>query len=109
MPNKNKNAAELTVDNRAEVNEDAVALAQKLGVPIVSGGVNRRMNLGNYEHLDIFNALTMPAGADIEEWRDDILSTINDVMSVVSQETNRRVQIVKEAQNDGRPSKPEVT
>lgn len=98
MPVKNKALTETTMESTA-LDLDGEA-------PVVQCAVNRRINLGNYEHLDLLASLKVPVGCDIEEWRDRISVTIAEVFNMVSQETHQRYQAIKDSQNDGRPTKP---
>jgi hypothetical protein len=104
MPTKDKNASEQTNANKAESIQDVAFASALTGKPFISCGVNRRMNLGNFEHLDIYAGITVPVGSDMESMKEEISIAIADAMKVVSQETYERFSAIKQAQDEGRPS-----
>lgn len=95
MPTKNKAISETTMES--------IASKSASEVPTVQCAVNRRANLGNYEHLDILGSLEVPVGCDMDEWREQISITFSEVFREVSREVNERYQMIKEAQGGGRP------
>jgi len=103
MPTKNKGATEQANENFNDRTDDVLLGAAVSRTPFVSVGVNRRINIGNYEHLDIYAGVAVPVGADMEEIKDDVSNSIADAMRVVSTETNNRYQMIKDAQGEGRP------
>lgn len=96
MPTKNKALTEVTMES--------IANGSSTDVPIVQCAVNRRVNLGGYEHIDLLGSLKVPVGCDMEEWHDKITVSISEVFKVVSKEVNDRYQMIKDAQGNSRPS-----
>jgi len=103
MPNINESTSDKIVNKGVDLMDQATMSAATTQVPVITCGVNRRINLGNYEHLDIFSGLALPLDTEMTE---DLLSKITDKiaegMTIVSRETNERFQMITEAQSNGR-------
>jgi hypothetical protein len=104
MPTKNKAITETVMENNGEELQEQSKFVLSNGVPVVQCAVNRRINVGNYEHVDLLIALTVPVDMDKDKWGDMISVSISEAMRTVSTETNQRYQAIKEAQGDGRPA-----
>lgn len=100
MPTKNKNANEQTTNNFNDETNEALTKAIVNNSVYVSCGVNRRVNLGNFEHLDIYAGVAMPIDADVEQITNDISDAIAQAMRIASLETNERYQAIKQAQSE---------
>lgn len=73
------------------------------GTPMVVAGVNRKINIGNYEGIDVYCGVTFPVDKIkdqdyMSELIADTKTAIAEAFSVVSTETFERYQLVKEAQ-----------
>ena len=78
-----------------------VALTTK---PVFIAGVNRKINLGNFENLDIYSGLALPVEDIPEDCTEEQLREIlHDAaalaFAIVSKETGDRFQSIKESQN----------
>ncbi len=100
MPTKNKNANEQTTNNFNDETNEVLTKAIVNNSVYVSCGVNRRVNLGNFEHLDIYAGVAMPIDADVEQITNDISDAIAQAMRIASLETNERYQAIKQAQSE---------
>lgn len=109
MPNLNKNATDHTNDNLVahagsttnEVNIHATS-------PVFICGVNRRLNTGNYEHVDIYAGVSLPLVGILPEDIDTLKKAVEDAaelaFGMASEETGKRYHGLKELQKGGRPS-----
>lgn len=73
------------------------------GTPMVIAGVNRKINIGNYEGIDVYCGVTFPVDKIndepyMEKLISDTKTAIAEAFSVVSTETFERYQLVKGAQ-----------
>jgi hypothetical protein len=100
MPTKNKNANEQTTNNFNDETNEVLTKAIVNNSVYVSCGVNRRVNLGNFEHLDIYAGVAMPIDANVEQITNDISDAIAQAMRIASLETNERYQAIKQAQSE---------
>lgn len=79
-------------------------------VPMVmmTCGVNRKINTGNYENVDIYASITLPvAGAslsDLESLRELVANAAEQGFAMASTEVNDRVRVIKDALREGRQS-----
>jgi hypothetical protein len=103
MPTKNKGATENENENFSDRSQEIAVQAMATGTPFVTAGVNRRINLSNFEHLDIYAGVSIPIGMKMEDIAEQVSAGIADAMSIVSVETNNRYQMIKDAQGGGRP------
>lgn len=64
--------------------------------PVVIVGVNRKVNIGNYENIDITVSLAMPVTCEDQESLKEALERIaEEGMKFASQETFKRYQSIK--------------
>lgn len=84
-------------------------LPDLVSAPIFIAGVNRKLNLGNFENLDIFSAITIPMPmvdlSNIEELKEVARDTAALAFEIVARETGDRWRELKELQRQGRPPK----
>ena len=98
MPHQNKNATEQQTENKLTELLQAGELAVTTQ-PVFVCGVNRRLNTGNYEHLDIYAGIALPvAGASTEDMEALLKKPVN-VMNLLSNgiESNNKVRNSKMA------------
>lgn len=72
--------------------------------PIIITGVNRKINIGNYESIDIYAAVALPTSfqfdeGDMEAFTGLLESVAEYGFRVTSQEANKRYQLIKELQS----------
>jgi hypothetical protein len=102
MPTKNKNAAEQQNDNLNDTSQEILTKSIVQEQIYISCGVNRRINIGNFEHLDVYVGVAAPLGTDFENLNEQLSTSIAEAMKVASTETNERYQMVKQAQAEAR-------
>lgn len=103
MPKINRTAQEQS----SELNIEQVVntLSNDLAVsssPIFICGVNRKINIGNFENIDVYAGVTLPLqGVSLED-KDALAKAIEDAaaygFSLVSKETGERYQLIKQSQ-----------
>jgi len=104
MPNINESTTDKITNKGPDLMNESTMTASITNLPVVTCGVNRRVNLGNYEHLDIFAGLALPIDLVLtDEILEKISTRIAETMNVVSRETNERFKMITEAQGGGRP------
>jgi len=111
MVSLNKNATDLTNDNM--VNHQVETLKEvniHATSPVFICGVNRRLNVGNFEHVDIYAGVSLPLVGLLPEDIDTLKKAIEDAaelgFGIASTETGKRYSDLKELQKGGRPTKP---
>ncbi len=80
-------------------------MAQEISIstnPVFICGVNRKINIGNFENIDVYAGVTIPLvdidPADKEALADAVRAAAAHGFSMVSQETGERYTLIKEAQ-----------
>ena len=70
--------------------------------PIVICGVNRKINIGNFENIDVYAGVTIPLHGVSFEDREALSAAIEDAVSygfsLASKETGERYMLIKESQ-----------
>lgn len=100
MANLNPGAIEETSSLMDHVTQalDSLTITTK---PVVICGVQRKINIGNYENIDIYCGLALPvdveADMDTEAVMTAIEGTIRKAFHVTSSETMERYQYIKDA------------
>lgn len=103
MPKITKTAMEQSIDSPLDqvVNllSNEVSLTSS---PIVICGVNRKINIGNFENIDVYAGVTIPLHGVSFEDKESLTTAINDAVaygfSVASKETGERYMLIKESQ-----------
>ncbi len=111
MPGLSKNATDHTVDHHVD---HEVATAQEVNIhatsPVFICGVNRRLNTGNYEHVDIYAGVSLPLVGMLPEDIETLKKAVSDAaelgFGMASTETGKRYHDLKDLQKGGRPAKP---
>lgn len=70
--------------------------------PVFICGVNRKINIGNFENIDVYAGITLPlSGVSLED-KESLQSAIEEAaaygFSLVSKETGERYLLIKESQ-----------
>lgn len=80
-------------------------MSQQLSVtttPVLMCGVNRKINIGNFENIDVYAGISIPLDGvsfgDKEELRKTIEEAAAYGFSVVSKETGDRYTMIKDSQ-----------
>jgi hypothetical protein len=102
MPKINESVIEQSVN---PVMDAVVSTHQKVVVttePVLTVAVGRKVNIGNFENVDIMACLTVPmTGVDPsngEDFSNAIKEAAAEAFSLVSRETGERYQLIKESQ-----------
>jgi hypothetical protein len=104
MPKINKSAQESSsfdspIDN--VMNSVSADLAITTS-PVFICGVNRKINIGNFENIDVYAAVTIPLPNVSFEDKEGLRLAIEDAaaygFAVVSKETGDRYSLIKESQ-----------
>ena len=70
--------------------------------PVFICGVNRKINIGNFENIDVYAGITLPLNDVSLEDKDKLTEIIEAAasygFSIVSKETGERYQLIKESQ-----------
>lgn len=103
MPKITKTAQEQT----SELNIEQVVstLSSEIAIssnPVFICGVNRKINIGNFENIDVYAGITLPLNGVSLEDKDGLAAAIEEAasygFSLVSKETGERYQIIKQSQ-----------
>jgi|GEM_PF-1737848 len=104
MPKISKSAQEHSssgspVDNVVSIVAGDISLTT---APILICGVNRKINIGNFENIDVYAAVAIPLPNASFEDREGLRLMIEDAaaygFSAVSKETGDRYSLIKESQ-----------
>ncbi len=102
MPKLNESIVEQSVN---PVMDAVVSNHQRVIVttePILTVAVGRKVNIGNFENVDIMACLTVPMSGVNPENSEDFSNAIKEAaaeaFSLVSRETGERYQLIKESQ-----------
>lgn len=85
----------------------AIAISHSF-TPTFVCGVNRKINTGNFENIDVYAGITLPVDADptdIEDIKAAVTEIAQLAFALTSEETGSRYALIKEAQKGGRPAK----
>lgn len=111
MPGLNKNATDHTNNNMVNHETDTLKEVNIHATsPVFICGVNRRLNTGNFEHVDIYAGISLPLVGLLAEDIDTLKKAVQDAadlgFEIASTETGKRYNDLKELQRGGRPAKP---
>ena len=103
MPKITKNAFEETngspIDQAVSNMPGQISLSSS---PIFICGVNRKINIGNFENVDVYAGITIPLDGidplDREAFSEAVKDAAAYGFSLVSKETGERYTLIKEAQ-----------
>src|SRR4051812_445434 len=103
MPKISRNAQEESNDTNLEkAIEQTLASIAITTDPVKICGVNRRINLGNYEHIDIYSGIVLPMPnatvEDIEQLKRIVAETAELGFNITSSETYHRYMLIKDNQ-----------
>jgi hypothetical protein len=70
--------------------------------PVLVCGVNRKVNIGNFENIDIYAGISLPLGDISLEDKEALTKAIEEAaaygFSLISKETGDRYSLIKESQ-----------
>lgn len=71
-------------------------------MPVLVCGVNRKVNIGNFENIDIYAGISLPLGEVSLEDKETLTKAIEEAaaygFAIVSKETGDRYSLIKETQ-----------
>jgi hypothetical protein len=106
MARINENAYDQSTEPIPTAVEGQVQAIMHAGYPMLLAGVNRRINIGNYENIDVYCAVSVPImlvpDQDLEAFRAAVADAAELGFALASKETAIRYQKVKEMQQGGR-------
>jgi len=109
MPGLNKTATDHSTEHMVDHETSTLEnIATHASSPVFICGVNRRLNVGNYEHVDIYAGVSLPvvgiAPDDIETLKKAIEDAAELAFGLASGETGKRYHELKDLQKTGRPA-----
>lgn len=107
MPKIANNAGEETresfITEEMQIHTPMIAVSPTV---MVTCGVNRKVNTGNYENIDIYAAVTLPVPeahiGNLEELKQWIVDVTEIGFGLASKETGERYLLIKKALREGR-------
>jgi len=103
MPKITRTAQEQSTDSPIE--QVINLMAQEISIstnPVFICGVNRKINIGNFENIDVYAGVTIPLinidPSDREALSEAVKAAAVDGFSMVSRETGERYTLIKESQ-----------
>lgn len=102
MPKISQNAFEQSTGSPvSEIVSSSPTLALSTS-PVFVCGVNRKINIGNFENIDIYAGVSLPLGDVSLEDKEALTQAIEEAaaygFSLVSKETGDRYSLIKESQ-----------
>lgn len=110
MANKITPSAGEQSENPAEIFQqmlDAFVKASSFA-PVMICGVNRKVNIGNFENIDVYSGVSVPVQYDVNsndylEFKKACEEAAKIGYAIASKETLDRYTLIKNAQGGGRP------
>lgn len=103
MPNISKSAQEQSISS--PIDQVVNLMAQEITVstnPVFICGVNRKINIGNFENIDVYAGITIPLTdvdpSDREALSEAVKQAAADGFAIVSRETGERYSVIKDSQ-----------
>lgn len=107
MPKITKTAMEQSIDSPLDqvVTNLTNEILSTSPSPIFICGVNRKINIGNFENIDVYAGITLPLNGVSLEDKEELQQAIHDAaayaFSLMSKETGERYILIKESQQGG--------
>lgn len=104
MPKISKNAQEETKNSLEETSLTAVQ--GMIPYPVMVVGVNRKINTGNFENVDVYSGIAVPImslpSEGLDAFKEAAAAAAELGFSITSKETGDRYSLIKEMQAGGR-------
>ncbi len=104
MPKISSTAHEQTTNTLEET--ALTAVKGMIPYPVMVVGVNRKINTGNFENIDVYGGIAVPVMAfpheDLEAFKEAAAAAAELGFSVASSETGARYTLIKDMQSGGR-------
>jgi len=105
MPKINKSAQEQSTDSPLDqvvsLNSGEIAFSSS---PIFICGVNRKVNIGNFENIDVYAGITLPLNGVSLDDKEALQLAVQEAaaygFSIVSKETSDRYSLIKDSQQN---------
>jgi len=105
MPKINKSAHEQSsdspIDNLITLTAGEVSVSTN---PVFICGVNRKINIGNFENVDVYAGICLPINNTSLDDKEALRAAVQEAaaygFSLVSKETGDRYSLIKEAQQN---------
>jgi hypothetical protein len=103
MPKITKTALEQSVDSPLDQAVSTIAGDITISTsPVLICGVNRKVNIGNFENVDVYAAISLPLNSVSIEDQEALSEMVQEAAAygfgLVSRETGERYQLIKENQ-----------
>jgi len=102
MPKISKNAFEQSTDSPLDSMINSNPGISISTFPVLVCGVNRKINIGNFENIDVYAGISLPLGDVSLEDKEALQAAIESAaaygFSIVSKETGDRYVLIKESQ-----------
>lgn len=102
MPGIKQNAA----DKANDLSDQLVTLLQNVQItqqPVVIAGVQRKINIGNFENIDVYCAVALPIDISHCVSDEDIAETVDKhldhILHIASKKTSEKYNLVKNSNN----------
>ena len=106
MPRLNNDVNHNNMKEHGDTTLESIAMHGSY--PVFICGVNRRVNTGNYEHIDIYAGLTVPIIGVLPQELDVFRQAVQDSaelgFALTSKETLERYELIRNLQKSSRPS-----
>lgn len=100
MAKINRNTKEEAISDIEEASLEAIKAS--VPFPMMICGVTRKVNIGDYENIDIFNAIAVPVMSfpheDLEAFKEAAVDAAELGFTITSGETGKRYNVIKEMQ-----------
>jgi hypothetical protein len=103
MPKISKTAMEQSLDS--PIDQVVNILSSEISVstnPVFICGVNRKINIGNFENIDVYAGITLPLNDVSLDDKDGLTKALEEAaaygFSLISKETGERYQLIKDSQ-----------
>lgn len=103
MPKVSKTAQEQSTDS--PIDQVVNLMAQEISIstnPVFICGVNRKINIGNFENIDVYAGVTIPLlnvdPSDKESLSEAVKVAAAEGFAIASRETGERYTLIKESQ-----------
>lgn len=105
MPKINKSAQEQSTDSPLDQMVSTIGADIAITTsPVLICGVNRKVNIGNFENIDVYAGIALPMPAESIEDMDSLTLAVQEAaaygFALVSKETGERYSLIKESQQN---------
>lgn len=103
MPKVAQSTEEQSRNTMAEQSLTELLKNASVNIPTVVCGVNRKINTGNFENIDVFFAVSVPVMAfpteDMEAFKEAVAAAAEEGFLLASKETGDRYSKIKDMQS----------